>query len=126
MLELEKSAAEQSETIKKLIKEIGTDGVISLNNVTGSTLSKVIDYFRMHIKTTAKDEKLRIWDQEFVKVDLAMLFDLILVLSLSICLFYFCAIDEKAAQMISGKTTEGMRKIFNIKNDFTPQSESRN
>ncbi|CAN0898626.1 SKP1-like protein 4 [Linum grandiflorum] len=92
MLELEKSAAEQSETIKKLIKEIGTDGVISLNNVTGSTLSKVIDYFRMHIKTTAKDEKLRIWDQEFVKVDLAMLFDLILVLSLSICLFYFCAI----------------------------------
>ncbi|CAN0898625.1 SCF ubiquitin ligase complex protein SKP1b [Linum grandiflorum] len=102
MLELEKSAAEQSETIKKLIKEIGTDGVISLNNVTGSTLSKVIDYFRMHIKTTAKDEKLRIWDQEFVKV------------------------DEKAAQMISGKTTEGMRKIFNIKNDFTPQSESRN
>ncbi|CAN0891993.1 SCF ubiquitin ligase complex protein SKP1b [Linum grandiflorum] len=29
----------------------------------------------------------------------------------------------KAAHMISQKTTEEMRKIFNIKNDFTPEEE---
>ncbi|CAN0898622.1 SCF ubiquitin ligase complex protein SKP1b [Linum grandiflorum] len=55
-----------------------------------------------------------------------MLFDLILVLSLSNLNTADYLTYEKAAQMISGKTTEGMRKIFNIKNDFTPQSESRN
>ncbi|CAN0892040.1 SKP1-like protein 4 [Linum grandiflorum] len=32
--------------------------------------------------------------------------------------------DQKAAYMISGKTMEEMHKIFNIKNDFTPEVEA--
>ncbi|CAN0881559.1 SKP1-like protein 11 [Linum grandiflorum] len=31
---------------------------------------------------------------------------------------------RKAAHMISEKTTEEMHKIFNIKNDFTPEEEA--
>ncbi|CAN0902980.1 SKP1-like protein 11, partial [Linum grandiflorum] len=31
---------------------------------------------------------------------------------------------QKAAHMIFGKTTEEMCKIFNIKNDFTPEEEA--
>ncbi|CAN0858420.1 SKP1-like protein 4 [Linum grandiflorum] len=72
---------------------MGTDGAISLDNVTGSILSRVIKYCRMHTSATAEADKVRKWDQEFVK-------------------------------MISGKTTEEMRKIFNIKNDFTSKEEA--
>ncbi|CAN0917439.1 SKP1-like protein 4 [Linum grandiflorum] len=100
MFELEKSAAEESETIKKLIKEMGTDGAIPLAKFTSLILSRVIKYFRMHTSTVAEADKVRKWDQEFVKVNL------------------------KAAHMISGQTTEEMRKIFNIKNDFTPEEEA--
>ncbi|CAN0881678.1 SKP1-like protein 4 [Linum grandiflorum] len=100
MFELEKSAAEQSETIKKLIKEMGTDGAIPLDNVTGSILSRVIKYCCMHTSAAAEADKVRKWDQEFIKVNL------------------------KAAHMISRKPTEEMRKIFNIKNDFTPEEEA--
>ncbi|CAN0917471.1 SKP1-like protein 4 [Linum grandiflorum] len=100
MFELEKSAAEQSEMIKKLIKEMGTDGAIPLDNITGSILSKVIKYWRMHTSAAAEADKVRKWDQEIVKVNL------------------------KAAHMISGKTTEEMRRIFNIQNDFTLELEA--
>ncbi|CAN0913520.1 SKP1-like protein 4 [Linum grandiflorum] len=74
MFELEKSAADQSEMIKKLIKEMGTDGTIPFDIVTGSILSKVIKYCLMHTEAFAEAEKLRKWDQVFAKVDLAMLF----------------------------------------------------
>ncbi|CAN0884295.1 SKP1-like protein 4 [Linum grandiflorum] len=72
---------------------MGTDGAIPLDNVTGSILSRVIKYCRMHTSAAAEADKVRKWDQEFVKVNL-------------------------------GKTMEEMRKIFNIKNDFTPEEEA--
>ncbi|CAN0917470.1 SKP1-like protein 4 [Linum grandiflorum] len=124
MFELEKSAAEQSEMIKKLIKEMGTDGAIPLDNITGSILSKVIKYWRMHTSAAAEADKVRKWDQEIVKVNLAMLFDLILdadYLNIKGLLDLTC---PKAAHMISGKTTEEMRRIFNIQNDFTLELEA--
>ncbi|CAN0893409.1 SKP1-like protein 11 [Linum grandiflorum] len=60
-----------------------------------------------------------------------MLFDLILVSPLSLKDVDYLNIKElmdltcqKAAHMISGKTTKEMCKIFNIKNDFTPDEEA--
>ncbi|CAN0906873.1 SCF ubiquitin ligase complex protein SKP1a [Linum grandiflorum] len=60
-----------------------------------------------------------------------MLFDLILVYSLSLKAADYLNIKDlldftcrKAAHMISKKTMEEMRKIFNIKNDFTPEEEA--
>ncbi|CAN0881560.1 SKP1-like protein 4 [Linum grandiflorum] len=62
---------------------------------------------------------------------MAMLFDLILVYPLSLKVADYLNINElldltcrKAAHMISEKTTEEMHKIFNIKNDFTPEEEA--
>ncbi|CAN0875942.1 SKP1-like protein 4 [Linum grandiflorum] len=101
MFELEKSAEEQSETIKKLIKEMGTDGAIPLDNVTGLILRRVIKYCRMHTSAADEADKVRKWDQEFVKVNLAMLFYLILAadyLNIKELLDLTC---RKAAHMIS-------------------------
>ncbi|CAN0919630.1 SKP1-like protein 4 [Linum grandiflorum] len=79
---------------------MGTDGAIPLDNVTGSILRRVIKYCLMHTSAADEADKVRKWDQEFVKVNL------------------------KVAHMISEKMTEEMRKIFNIKNDFTPEEEA--
>ncbi|CAN0902984.1 SKP1-like protein 4 [Linum grandiflorum] len=117
---------------------MGTDGAIPLDYVTGSILSKVIKYCRMHTSAIAEVDKVRKWDQEFVKVNLMMLFDLILfsLLTTVDVVYYLKVADylnikelldltcQKAAHMIFGKTTEEMCKIFNIKNDFTPEEEA--
>ncbi|CAN0906875.1 SKP1-like protein 4, partial [Linum grandiflorum] len=101
-------------------------------------LRRVIKYCRVHTSAADEADKVRKWDQEFVKVNLAMLFDLILVYSLkNLCLVYYLKAADylnikdlldftcrKAAHMISKKTMEEMRKIFNIKNDFTPEEEA--
>ena len=59
-----------------------------LPNVTAKILSKVIEYCRFHVdslKKTSEDkpakteEEIKTWDNEFVKVDQATLFELILV-----------------------------------------------
>ena len=69
------------------------------------------------------DDELKTWDADFVKVDQATLFDLILAanyLNIKSLLDLTC---QTVADMIKGKTPEEIRKTFNIKNDFTPEEE---
>ncbi|CAO2141552.1 unnamed protein product [Urochloa humidicola] len=73
--------------------------------------------------TAASGEDLKNWDADFVKVDQATLFDLILAanyLNIKGLLDLTC---QTVADMIKGKTPEEIRKTFNIKNDFTPEEE---
>ncbi|CAN0925358.1 SKP1-like protein 3, partial [Linum grandiflorum] len=94
MFELEKLAVEQSETMEKLIKEMGTDGAIPLDNVTGSILSRVIKYCCMHTLAAAEAGKVKNMGPRAVDyLNIKELLDLT------------C---QKAAYMISGKTTEEM------------------
>lgn len=56
-------------------------------NVPGKILSKVIEYCKFHVDAAKKvegkpaknEDEVKQWDTEFVKVDQATLFDLILV-----------------------------------------------
>ncbi|CAN0847481.1 SKP1-like protein 3 [Linum grandiflorum] len=133
MFEMEKSVAEQSETIKKLIKEMETDGAIPLDNVTGLILSRVIKYCRMHTSATVEAGKLGI--SSLCLSFLLFWQNLLCLLQLMSCLLFegcgYLNIKElldltchKATHMISKKTMEENRKIFNIKNDFTPEEEA--
>ncbi|KAL8466807.1 hypothetical protein ACS0TY_035750 [Phlomoides rotata] len=131
--------AVESQTIKHMIEDDCADNVIPLPNVTGKILSKVIEYCKRHVdaaasSTAAKadekvatnpvtDEDLKAFDADFVKVDQATLFDLILAanyLNIKSLLDLTC---QTVADMIKGKTPEEIRKTFNIKNDFTPEEE---
>lgn len=61
--------------------------MIPLPNVPGKILSKVIEYCKFHVdaqktvdnKPAKTEDEVKQWDTEFVKVDQATLFDLILV-----------------------------------------------
>ena len=88
--EVEEAVALESQTIKHMIEDDCADNGIPLPNVTSKILSKVIEYCKKHVeapksaaasedRSTSSDDDLKAWDAEFVKVDQATLFDLILV-----------------------------------------------
>ncbi|XP_021902581.1 SKP1-like protein 1B [Carica papaya] len=129
--EVDESVALESQTIKHMIEDDCADNGIPLPNVTSKILSKVIEYCKKHVEspksddrtTSTVDDELKAWDAEFVKVDQATLFDLILAanyLNIKSLLDLTC---QTVADMIKGKTPEEIRKTFNIKNDFTPEEE---
>ncbi|KAL5986058.1 SKP1-like protein 1A [Asimina triloba] len=85
---IDEAVALESQTIKHMIEDDCADNGIPLPNVTSKILSKVIEYCKKHVEaaasknpedraTTAEDD-LKSWDADFVKVDQATLFDLIL------------------------------------------------
>ncbi|KAL1354651.1 hypothetical protein HN51_006710 [Arachis hypogaea] len=124
--EVDEAVALESQTIKHMIEDDCADSGIPLPNVTSKILAKVIEYCKKHVDAAASEEKpseedLKMWDAEFVKVDQATLFDLILAanyLNIKSLLDLTC---QTVADMIKGKTPEEIRKTFNIKNDFTPR-----
>jgi S-phase kinase-associated protein 1 len=128
--EVDEAVALESQTIKHMIEDDCADNGIPLPNVTSKILSKVIEYCKKHVeapkgddRTSSVDDELKTWDVEFVKVDQATLFDLILAanyLNIKSLLDLTC---QTVADMIKGKTPEEIRKTFNIKNDFTPEEE---
>ncbi|XP_004291337.1 PREDICTED: SKP1-like protein 1B [Fragaria vesca subsp. vesca] len=130
--EVDEAVALESQTIKHMIEDDCADNGIPLPNVTSKILAKVIEYCKKHVDAAPKsddrssssgDEELKNWDADFVKVDQATLFDLILAanyLNIKNLLDLTC---QTVADMIKGKTPEEIRKTFNIKNDFTPEEE---
>lgn len=106
------------------IADTGLEAPIPLPNVSSKILQKVIDYCKHHSeKKEGEAEEDKNFDAEFVKVDQATLFDLILAanyLNIKGLLDLTC---QTVADMIKGKTPEEIRKTFNIKNDFTPEEE---
>ncbi|KAM0880345.1 hypothetical protein ACQ4PT_033657 [Festuca glaucescens] len=138
--EVEEAVAMESQTIRHMIEDECADNGIPLPNVNSKILSKVIEYCNKHVQAAkpaadgaagaadgasapAPAEDLKNWDAEFVKVDQATLFDLILAanyLNIKGLLDLTC---QTVADMIKGKTPEEIRKTFNIKNDFTAEEE---
>ncbi|XP_012088482.1 SKP1-like protein 1B [Jatropha curcas] len=129
--EVDEAVALESQTIKPMIEDDCADNGIPLPNVTSKILAKVIEYCKKHVETPkyddrsngGADDELKNWDAEFVKVDQATLFDLILAanyLNIKGLLDLTC---QTVADMIKGKTPDEIREIFNIKDDFTPEEE---
>mmetsp|Transcript_25054 Transcript_25054/g.54516 ORF Transcript_25054/g.54516 Transcript_25054/m.54516 type:complete len:157 (-) Transcript_25054:314-784(-) len=131
MFEVDLEVANKSQMIRNMLEDTGTDNPIPLPNVTSKILAKVIEYCKYRVdsskgsddKPTVADEEKKQWDMDFVKVDQATLFELILAanyLNIKELLDLTCL---TVANMIKGKTPEEIRKTFNIKNDFTPEEE---
>lgn len=133
VFEVDEEVANESQTVKGLLEDAANpDDLIPLPNVSGKILSKVIEFSKYHVEANKKgpddkpaksEDDVKTWDADFVKVDQATLFDLILAanyLNIKSLLDLTC---QTVAQMIKGKTPEEIRKHFGIKNDFTPEEE---
>jgi S-phase kinase-associated protein 1 len=137
-VEIEYKYIKKAETIKNLVEDAGTVDSIPLPEVTGITLRKIVEYLIYHanhpdapapigeqVVTEQVINPNTGWDSEFIKVDQALLFELILganYLDIKGLLDLTC---KTVANMIKGKTPEEIRTIFNIENDFTPEEEEQ-
>lgn len=129
--------AKMSVTIHHLLEDLGgTKEPVRLNNVDSNTLSRVIDYCKLHMSHSTEQgyaadgitddtvtDGLRQWEREFLAMTLSQLFDTIMAanyLNIKPLLDLTC---RNVAMMIKGKTPEEIRQKFHIKNDFTPEEE---
>jgi len=139
IFEIDVEIAKASMTIKTMLEDLGMDDEddepIPLPNVNAAILRKVIQWATHHKDDPPQPEDdenrekrtddIETWDQEFLKVDQGTLFELILAanyLDIKGLLDVCC---KTVANMIKGKTSEDIRKTFNIKNDFTPEEEEQ-
>ena len=90
MFEVDEAVAFESQAVKNMIEDTGIDAPIPLPNVSSKILAKVIEYCKYHVdnqkasedKPATSEDDIKAWDGDFVKVDQATLFDLILVCNL--------------------------------------------
>jgi len=130
-----------STTINTMLKDLGLDETesagatpIPLQNVTAAILKKVLEWCRQHkddppyVEVDNREKRtddIPQWDQDFLKVDQAVLFEIILAanyLDIKGLLDVCC---KTVANMIKGKSVEEIRRTFNIVNDFTPEEEEQ-
>lgn len=142
------AVAMHSQAIRHVIEDDCAQDAIPLPNVDSKTLAKVIEYCTKHVtiaekardvskgkkaveesfaETTNKmspEEELKKWDAEFLNVDTDTLYYLLLAANYLDVRDLLDLVCQKVADMIKGKYPEEIRKIFNIKNDFTPEEEA--
>ncbi|GMY05434.1 SKP1-like protein 1B [Fagus crenata] len=126
--EVEESVAMESQTIKHMIEDDCAQSVIPLPNVKSETLARVIEYCKNHVhssesKSESDSKALQTWDAEFINVDQNILFELIMAANYLDIKGLLDLICKTVADMMKGKSVEEIRKMFNIKNDFTPEEE---
>ncbi|XP_019156819.1 PREDICTED: SKP1-like protein 1A [Ipomoea nil] len=122
VFELSQTVARQSETLKHMIVDDCAEDCIPLPNVTGKILGLVLEYCKKHSVVSSVKELIA-FDVEFVKVDQATLFDLILAAHYLRIPYLLTLTCKTLADSIKDKTPEEIREAFNIKNDYTPEEE---
>ncbi|XP_044430141.1 SKP1-like protein 1 isoform X2 [Triticum aestivum] len=134
--EVEQAVAMESQMIQHMIEDDYTDNGLLLRNVNSKILSKVIEYCNKQVQAKAVEtsdfgggarplgatsavpaapaEDLKNWDANFVKaanhLNIRGLLDLT------------C---QTVTNMITGKTPEEIRKIFNINEKLRPEEEEK-
>ncbi|KAL4302378.1 hypothetical protein GQ457_10G024010 [Hibiscus cannabinus] len=127
--EVEEAVAVKSQTIKRMIEDdcVCADNEIHLPDVNSNILSKVLEYCKKHVDSAADKEtnpiEIKAWDADFVKVDQNILFDLILAAEYLKIQSLLDLTSLTVADKIKGKTPEEIRKVFNIREEFTPEEE---
>ena len=131
--------AVQSVTVKNLLEDVSDTAVpIPLPNVDTSTLRDVVAYlghFHEHPRPAREGEQTRVgpdtveltpWEREiFDQMETARLFLFILASNYLDVKDMLDASCYSVAGKIKGKSTEEIRALFNIKNDFTPEEEEQ-
>ena len=135
-VEISSKAVQRSTLVKGIIEDYPDDAEVPLNNVKSNILKKIKEYLEYYENQEPKEierplpsnnfqECVGEWDFKYIDVDLEMVFELILGANYMDIKPLLELASAKVASIIKGKTTEEIRKTFNIQNDFTPEEEQQ-
>ena len=135
-VELSLKAVQRSVLVKGIIEDYPDEAEVPLNNVKSNILKKIKEYLEHYENTEPKEierplpsqnfkECVDEWDFNYIEVDLDMIFEIILGANYMDIKPLLELASAKVASIIKGKTTDEIRKTFNITNDFTPEEEQQ-
>ncbi|EDW85629.1 uncharacterized protein Dwil_GK23055 [Drosophila willistoni] len=134
IFETDDRAAKCSGTIKTLLKDCQLEDaesqIIPLPNVNSMILTKILLWVNHHkddepVDDNEEDRTYSIsqWDAEFLQVDQGTLFELIMAANYLDIRGLMEVTCKTVANMITGRTPEEIRRLFNIRKDFTSSEE---
>ncbi|XP_065193385.1 S-phase kinase-associated protein 1-like [Sycon ciliatum] len=137
VFDVEVKVACQSKVLKAMLQDTGDiaddDEPVPLPPVNGATLRKVIEWCTHYQNENLvegedlldENERINIdsWDEEFLKVDQGILVELMNAANYLDIKGLLDAACKTVANMIKGKTTEEIRKTFNMVGDFSSDEE---
>ncbi|VDL81363.1 unnamed protein product [Nippostrongylus brasiliensis] len=125
-----------SRTLNTMISELAieTIGPIPLWKVDSVVLKKILKWCWFHRNdgpfveytgTLAEKPPLCEWDQRFFNMHQVMVYELILAANYLDIRGLLDSACRFVASMIAGKSPEEIRRMFNIKCDYTPEEEAK-
>ena len=136
-IEISAKAAMRSTLIKDSIQDCRDDIIeFTANNVKGNILKNIVEYLEHYKDTEPKEierplpsqnfkECVDEFDFNFTEIDLDMIFEIILASNYLDIKPLLELASAKVASILKGKTTEEIRRTFNITNEFTPEEEQQ-
>ena len=135
--ELSAKAAKLSKLIKESIQSNTEDTVeFHVNNVKGEVLKKVVEYLEHYKDEEPKKierplpsanfkECVCEWDFNYSDISLDIIFEIILAANYLDIPPLLELASAKVTSILKGKTSEEIREIFGINNNFTPEEEQQ-
>ncbi|GAU13520.1 hypothetical protein TSUD_128170 [Trifolium subterraneum] len=116
-----------SQTIKNMIEDAFVECRISLKNVNGEILGKVIEYCKKHAEAVNSTDELNAWDADFIQADLVTLLQLVMAANDLNIKSLLDLTSQAAADMVKDTTPETtpefICQMFNGANDFSSEEE---
>ena len=135
---VEKDILMRSALLKNMLADIeDSSDPIPLPQVDSTTLEKVIEYLEYHKDDPIPEEEeeeedytrprpsddIEPWDKDFIGKDLVLINHILVAANYMDIKDLLDLAAKTVANMMKGKTTEQLREMFNIVNDFTPEEE---
>ena len=135
--EISVKAAMRSQIMKESIMGNNQEEIeFNANNIEGDILKKIVEYLEHYENEEPKEierplpslnfkECVDEWDYNFIDVDINTIFKIINASNYLNIPPLLELSSAKMASIIKGKTTEEVRQLFGIQNEFTPEEEQQ-
>lgn len=136
IIQVNKEIMLHSQYIKGLLADLGEqEDVLSLQEIDSETFNLVIEYLTHHKDTPEMtdeeleefklSDKLDPFDEKYFAMDQTSLFSVIRAANFLNCTRLLNCACKAVALLIRGKSTEEIRDVFGIVNDFSPEEEEK-